>query len=89
MSNLTLELTWTGSLPSLVACLENGTPEGKTMAREELSRMAHAADAAVKCQRFFEVAMPKMNIANSALDAEAIDAWNQAELAVARQKNTP
>ena len=86
---VSIELTWTSSLPALIACFENGTPEGKELAREELSRMACAADVAVKCQRFFEVAMPKMNVAGSALDAEAIDAWNQAELAVARQKNTP
>lgn len=36
--------------------------------------------------RFFREAMPKMNIAKSPLDANAIVAWNEAELAIARAK---
>jgi hypothetical protein len=37
-------LTWTALVPAFVAVLENGTPEGRRMAREELIRMARAAD---------------------------------------------
>ena len=38
----------------------------------------------VACDRFFREAMPKMNVADSALDANAIDAWNKAEIAVSK-----
>ncbi|WP_393929946.1 hypothetical protein [Yoonia sp. R2-816] len=51
MSNVTLEFTWMSSLPVFTACFENGTPGGKKLARDELSRMARVTDAAVKCQR--------------------------------------
>ncbi|WP_453971129.1 hypothetical protein [Amorphus sp. MBR-141] len=34
--------------------------------------------------RFFREAMPKMNVGASALDANAIDAWNKAECAIGR-----
>lgn len=36
--------TWKGVLPVLMAVLEHGTDEGKRQAREELTRMAEAAD---------------------------------------------
>jgi hypothetical protein len=36
--------TWTAVLPILFAALEDGTPEGKRMAREEIRQMARAAD---------------------------------------------
>jgi hypothetical protein len=36
--------TWQGLLPCLLAVLENGSAEGRAMARVELSRMAQAAD---------------------------------------------
>lgn len=36
--------TWRGILPILLAALEDGTPEGKRIAREEIQRMADAAD---------------------------------------------
>lgn len=36
--------TWSGVLPALLAAVADGTPEGKRMAREELGRMAQAAD---------------------------------------------
>lgn len=36
--------TWRGVLPALVAALEDGTAEGRRIAREELARMAEAAD---------------------------------------------
>ncbi len=38
--------TWQGILPLLLAALEDGTDQGKQIAREELQRMAKAADAA-------------------------------------------
>ena len=40
------------------------------------------AEALTAADRFFREAMPKMNIADSFLDANAIDAWNKAELAI-------
>ena len=38
------------------------------------------------CDRFFREAMPKMNIGQSALDANAIDAWNKAEIVMSRTR---
>ena len=37
--------SWAGVLPILLAVLENGTEEGRRIARAELRRMADAADA--------------------------------------------
>lgn len=37
--------TWSGILPALLFALDAGTPEGRKIAREELARMARAADA--------------------------------------------
>ena len=42
--------TWAAILPALLAVLENGTAEGRAMAREELARMARAADLAGECR---------------------------------------
>jgi enoyl-[acyl-carrier-protein] reductase (NADH) len=43
------------------------------------------AKAAVEAaDRFFREAMPQMNVKQSALDANAIDAWNKAEIAIAK-----
>lgn len=39
-------------------------------------------DAVEACDKFFRVAMPNMNIADSPLDAESIYVWNQAAVAV-------
>jgi hypothetical protein len=36
--------TWSGTLPLLIALLENGSAEGKRMAKTELQRMAKVAD---------------------------------------------
>lgn len=36
--------TWTALLPYFFAVLEDGTAEGKRIARDELRRMAQAAD---------------------------------------------
>ena len=38
--------TWTGLLPAFIALLQNGSPEGQKVAREELERMAALADSA-------------------------------------------
>jgi hypothetical protein len=37
--------TWSAVLPVLLFGLDAGTPEGRKIAREELARMARAADA--------------------------------------------
>lgn len=37
--------TWTGLMPAFFAVLEDGTDEGKKIAREELMRLAKAIDA--------------------------------------------
>jgi hypothetical protein len=36
--------TWKGVLPIIIAALEDGTPEGKRLAKLELAQMAKAAD---------------------------------------------
>ncbi len=41
-----LKPTWVGLMPALFAALENGSPEGKKIAREELMRLAKAVDVA-------------------------------------------
>ncbi len=37
--------TWVAIVPILIAALTDGTPEGQRIAKEELLRMAKAADA--------------------------------------------
>lgn len=44
METIDLTPTWAAVLPVLLAAIENGTDEGRRMAREELARMAQAAD---------------------------------------------
>lgn len=48
---LTVEMKWKESARIILVALENGTAEGKRMAREELMRMADVADFAVDLQR--------------------------------------
>jgi len=43
-ATIDLTPTWQGVLPILIGALEDGTNEGKKLAREELRRMAKAAD---------------------------------------------
>jgi hypothetical protein len=43
---ITLEMNWRAAANIIAAVLENGTPEGQASAREELARMADAADRA-------------------------------------------
>lgn len=45
METIDLTPSWAGVMPVLVACLEDGTDEGKKIAREELARLAKAMDA--------------------------------------------
>lgn len=47
-------------------------------------RNAVLEEAAAAADRFFREAMPLMNIRDSALDANAIDAWNKAEIAISK-----
>ena len=44
MTYIDISPTWQGLLPALLAVIENGSAEGRAMARVELSRMAEAAD---------------------------------------------
>lgn len=43
--------SWEGILPYLITIMQDGSYEGQKLAREELHRMAHLADAAVRIQR--------------------------------------
>ena len=43
--------SWEGLVPYLVTLIENGSIEGRKIAREELHRMARAADVAVRMQK--------------------------------------
>ncbi|WP_434052599.1 MAG: hypothetical protein RDA78_25685 [Roseibium sp.] len=49
-SSATLKPTWTEILPTIITALEDGTPQGKQTAKEELFRMARAADLAVEAK---------------------------------------
>lgn len=49
--------TWSAMVPALLALLDNGTPEGRALARSELARMGGLADmgaAAIKAARTHE-----------------------------------
>lgn len=50
MSAVNVKVSWVKILPWIITVLENGTAKGKLMAREELARMAEAADMAVKAK---------------------------------------
>lgn len=43
--------TWSGILPALLASVEDGTPEGRKIAIDELERMARIADKYVAEQK--------------------------------------
>lgn len=43
--------SWEGLVPYLITLVENGSLEGQRIAREELHRMARAADVAVRMQK--------------------------------------
>lgn len=44
MGTIDLTPTWTAVMPALCCTLENGTPEGKKLAREELMDLAKKVD---------------------------------------------
>lgn len=48
MEPITIDMTptWTAIMPILLAAMENGTDEGKRIARAELMRLAGIVDAA-------------------------------------------
>lgn len=52
----------------------------------ETERTAALREAHKACDRFFREAMPQINIGASAMDANAIDAWNMAEVKTARAR---
>ena len=45
MKHIDMTPTWAGLMPAFFAVFENGTEEGKKIAREELMRLARALDA--------------------------------------------
>ena len=47
---MTIEMKWKSAARMCIAALENGTDEGKRIAREEIMRMADVADMAVELQ---------------------------------------
>jgi hypothetical protein len=51
---LTIEMKWKQTASIVIAALENGTDEGRKMARAEIMRMADVADFAVDLQREIE-----------------------------------
>lgn len=63
IGTIDLTPTWSGILPALLAVIENGTPEGQKIAREELQRMATLADMYVVQNKLIEAgnASPLLN----------------------------
>lgn len=47
-NEIKIPITWTSLVEPFLAVMENGTPEGKRVVREELYKMAKAADLAAK-----------------------------------------
>jgi hypothetical protein len=56
MRSLDLTPTWSGLLPALVACLQNGTGEGPAIAQAELARLCAFADSAIAKQKATDLA---------------------------------
>jgi hypothetical protein len=54
--------TWADLLPAMLAVIENGTPEGQTVIRAELARMAKAADWAREKAASAEPAAPAAQV---------------------------
>jgi len=46
MTHIDLSLSWQDTASAIILALENGTAEGKRLARAELRRMAEVADLA-------------------------------------------
>lgn len=51
METIDLTPTWAAVLPILLAAVEDGTAEGRKIAREELARMAGLADKYVELMK--------------------------------------
>ena len=51
MKSIRIALTWEGCLPMLLAAYEDGTPQDRAIALDELRRMAMVADASVERMR--------------------------------------
>lgn len=54
MNDIEIVPKWQAVLPILLAALTDGTEEAKRIAREELERMAVAADRAAELQNTFD-----------------------------------
>ena len=52
--SIKVEMTWESTLPLLLLVLEDGDAKGRKFAREELQRMARAADVAAQTQAEIE-----------------------------------
>lgn len=52
--SIKLELTWTSSLAPLLAVYESGTPKGRSLAKQNLQRMAELADLAFNAVKTIE-----------------------------------
>jgi hypothetical protein len=48
--SIKVEMTWESTLPLLLLVLEDGDAKGRKFAREELQRMARAADVAAQAE---------------------------------------
>lgn len=71
--------TWAAIMPAIAAVLENGTEEGRAMAREELQRAAQALDAANADARAAEEAPEGHTVAQILVTAPGTDAaWTYA-----------
>ena len=54
--------TWTSIMPAIIAVLEDGTEEGKKMAREELMELAKNADGIVRANRSVDRACDTLSV---------------------------
>ena len=52
--SIPIELNWTSSLMSLLAVYESGTPKGRSLAKQNLQRMAEVADLAFNAVKTIE-----------------------------------
>lgn len=84
---ISLNFTWSGTLPMLLAGLLDGTSTGKAMAREHLARMAAVADLAMQAASALQqITENGVDLPPSAL--EAIKRW-QSVAQAARPDDPP
>lgn len=70
VGTISLDFTWSGTLPMLLAGLVDGTSAGKAIAKEHLTRMAAVADLAVHAAAALQqVADSGIQLPPGALDA--------------------